>query len=123
LNVASENTVELMQTLEPRWNQKGLAEDLAAFIESLGNRLERAKAQHAASQVQDLEERLATDREFLAQKRTLKKTFLDVGFSDALTVHLGGRELQIRQARPLRGGRIPSERRTGLIRFAESPPP
>jgi glyoxylase-like metal-dependent hydrolase (beta-lactamase superfamily II) len=50
------------------------------------------------------EERLAADRNFLAQKLALHKTYPNVTFSDSMTILLGGREIQVLHAQAITTG-------------------
>ena len=83
-------TRELMLTVEPRWNAKGLKEDLPQFLDGFEKQIAAAKAKNAAPErIQAAEERLAADRNFLAQKQSLHKTYPNVTFSDSMTILMG----------------------------------
>jgi glyoxylase-like metal-dependent hydrolase (beta-lactamase superfamily II) len=103
--ITHQKTRELMLNVEPRWNEKGLKEDLPQFLESFAKQIADAKAKNAAPErIKAAEERLAADRNFLAQKQLLKKTYPNVTFSDAMTLMLGGREIQVLHARAITPG-------------------
>ena len=97
--ITHEKTRELMLTVEPRWNDKGLKEDLPQFLDGFEKQIAAARAKNAAPErIQAAEERLAADRNFLAQKQGLHKTYPNVTFSDSMTIMLGGREIQVLHA-------------------------
>jgi glyoxylase-like metal-dependent hydrolase (beta-lactamase superfamily II) len=103
--ITHEKTRELMLTVEPRWNEKGLKEDLPQFLEGFEKQIAEAKAKGApAERIKAAEERLAADRNFLVQKQSLRKTYPDVTFSDSMTLYLGSREIQILHARAITAG-------------------
>jgi len=103
--ITHEKTRELMLTVEPRWNDKGLKEDLPQFIEGFEKQIAAAKAKNASPErIKTAEERLAVDRNFLAQKQSLRKTYPNVTFSDSMTIMLGGREIQILHAQAITPG-------------------
>lgn len=103
--ITHEKTRELMLNVEPRWNEKGLKEDLPQFLDGFEKQIAAAKARNApAERIQAAEERLAVDRNFLAQKQSLHKTYPNVTFSDSMTLRLGGREIQLLHARAITAG-------------------
>jgi cyclase len=103
--ITHEKTRELMLTVEPRWNDKGLKEELPQFLDGFEKQIAVAKAKNAAAErIKAAEERLAVDRNFLTQKQTLRKTYPNVTFSDSLTLILGGREIQVLHARAITPG-------------------
>jgi cyclase len=103
--ITHEKTRELMLNVEPRWNEKGLKEDLPQFLEGFAKQIADAKAKNAdPERIKAAEERLASDRNFLAQKQSLKKTYPNVTFSDAITLVLGGHEIQVLHARAITPG-------------------
>ncbi|HEY2360887.1 MAG TPA: MBL fold metallo-hydrolase [Candidatus Angelobacter sp.] len=103
--ITHEKTRELMLTVEPRWNEKGLKEDLPQFLEGFEKQIAAAKAKNAPPErIKAAEERLAVDRNFLAQKLALHKTFPNVTFSDSMTILLGGREIQVLHAQAITTG-------------------
>ena len=103
--ITHEKTRELMLRVEPRWNEKGLKEDLPRFLDGFEKQIAAAKAKDAPPErIKAAEERLAADRNFLAQKQSLHKTYPNVSFSDAMTIMLGGREIQVLHARAITPG-------------------
>lgn len=97
--ITHEKTRELMLNVEPRWNEKGLKEDLPQFLDGFEKQIAAAKAKDAPPErIKAAEERLAADRNFLAQKQSLHKTYPNVTFSDSMTITLGGREIQVLHA-------------------------
>jgi cyclase len=103
--ITHEKTRELMLNVEPRWNEKGLKEDLPQFLDGFEKQIAAAKAKNVpAERIQAAEERLAVDRNFLTQKQSLHKTYPNVTFSGAMTLMLGGREIQILHARAITPG-------------------
>src|SRR5215467_10330863 len=90
---------------EPRWNEKGLKEGLPQFLQGFARQIADAKAKNAPlERIKAAEERLAADKNFLAQKQALRKTYPNVTFSDSMTVLLGGREIQLLHARAITPG-------------------
>jgi glyoxylase-like metal-dependent hydrolase (beta-lactamase superfamily II) len=103
--ITHEKTRELMLTVEPRWNDKGLKEDLPQFLDGFEKQIAAAKAKSAPPErIKAAEERLAADRNFLAQKQSLHKTYPNVTFSDSMTIMLGGREIQLLHAQAITPG-------------------
>lgn len=103
--ITHEKTRELMLTVEPRWNDKGLKEDLPNFLQGFEKRIAELKAQNAAPErIKAAEERLATDRSFLIQKQSLHKTYPNVTFSESMTIFLGSREIQLLHASAITTG-------------------
>lgn len=103
--ITHEKTRELMLTVEPRWNDKGLKVDLPQFLDGFEKQIASAKAKNAPPErIKAAEERLAADRNFLAQKLALHKTYPNVTFSDSMTIMLGGREIQLLHAQAITTG-------------------
>jgi cyclase len=103
--ITHEKTRELMLTVEPRWNDKGLKEDLPQFLDGFEKQIAAVKAKNASPErIQAAEERLAADRNFLAQKLALHKTYPNVTFSDSMTILMGGREIQVLHAQAITTG-------------------
>src|SRR5438270_1358387 len=103
--VTHEKTRELMLTVEPRCNDKGLKEDLPQFLDGFEKQIAAAKAKGAPPErIQAAEERLTVDRNFLAQKLALHKTYPNVTFSDSMTILMGGREIQVLHAQAITTG-------------------
>ena len=103
--ITHEKTRELMLTVEPRWNEKGLKQDLPQFLDGFEKQIAAAKAKNSPPErIQAAEERLAADRNFLAQKLALHKTYPNVTFSDSMTILMGGREIQVLHAHAITTG-------------------
>lgn len=103
--ITHEKTRELMASLEPRWNEKGLKQDLPQFLDGFEKQVAAAKAKNASPErIKAAEERLAVDRNFLAQKLALHKTFPNVTFSGSMTIMLGNREIQVLHAQGITAG-------------------
>jgi cyclase len=103
--ITHEKTRELMLTVEPRWNDKGLKADLPQFLDGFEKQIAAAKAKNAPPErINAAEERLAVDRNFLAQKLALHKTYPNVTFTDSMTIMLGGREIQVFHAQAITTG-------------------
>lgn len=103
--ITQEKTRELMLTVEPRWNDHGLKADLPGYLDHLARQLADAKAKGAPPErIQAAEARLAADRDFLEQKTTLRKIAPAVTFTEAMTIRLGKRELQVLHARAITPG-------------------
>ena len=103
--VTHDKNREMMVNIEPRWNEKGLKQDLPNFIAGFEKQVTAAKANHVPEErIQRAEERLAVDRNFLRQKQSLSKTYPNVTFSDTLTVQMGSREIQVMHARAITPG-------------------
>jgi cyclase len=103
--ITHEKTRELMLTVEPRWNDKGLKQDLPQFLDGFEKQVAAAKAKNASPErIKAAEERLAVDRNFLAQKLALHKTYPNVTFSGSITILLGGREIQALHAQAITTG-------------------
>lgn len=103
--ITHEKTRELMLTVEPRWNEKGLQEDLPQFLDGFEKQIAAAKAKNAPpGRIHAAEERLAADRNFLAQKQSLHKTYPNVTFSGSVTILMGGREIQVLHAQAITTG-------------------
>jgi glyoxylase-like metal-dependent hydrolase (beta-lactamase superfamily II) len=103
--ITHEKTRELMLTVEPRWNEKGLKEELPQFLNDFEKQIAAIKAKNAAPErIKAAEERLAVDRNFLAQKLALHKTYPNVTFSDSMTILMGDREIQLLHAQAITTG-------------------
>jgi glyoxylase-like metal-dependent hydrolase (beta-lactamase superfamily II) len=103
--ITHEKTRELMLTVEPRWNAKGLKEDLPQFLDGFEKQIAAAKAKNAPPErIKAAEERLAADSNFLAQKQSLRKTYPNVTFSESMTILMGGREIQVLHAQAITSG-------------------
>ncbi|HET7871403.1 MAG TPA: MBL fold metallo-hydrolase [Terriglobales bacterium] len=94
--ITHEKNRKMMLEVEPRWNEKGLNEDLPQFLRGFEKQIADAKAKHLPEdRIKRAEERLAADRKFLDQKRSLRKTYPNLTFSDSLNIVLGNREIAI----------------------------
>jgi cyclase len=103
--ITHEKTRELMLTVEPRWNEKGLKDDLPQFLDGFEKQIAAAKAKNAPpGRIKAAEERLAVDRNFLAQKLALRKIYPNVTFSESMTILMGGREIQVLHAQAITTG-------------------
>jgi cyclase len=103
--ITHEKTRELMLSVEPRWNEKGLKEDLPQFLNDFEKQIAALKARNTAPErIKAAEERLTVDRNFLAQKQSLHKTYPNVTFSDSVTLMMGDREIQILHASAITPG-------------------
>jgi glyoxylase-like metal-dependent hydrolase (beta-lactamase superfamily II) len=103
--ITHEKTREMMLNVEPRWNDKGLKEDLPQFRDGFEKQIAAAKAKNALPErIKAAEERLAADRNFLTQKQSLRKTYPNVTFSESVTLMMGEREIQIRHASAITPG-------------------
>jgi cyclase len=103
--ITHEKTRELMLTVEPRWNEKGLKEELPQFLDGFEKQIAAAKAKNAPPErIRAAEERLAVGRNFLAQKLALHKTYPNMTFSGSMTILMGGREIQLLHAQAITTG-------------------
>jgi glyoxylase-like metal-dependent hydrolase (beta-lactamase superfamily II) len=103
--ISHEKTVEQLKTVEPRWNDQALKEGLPAYLKDFEQKVADAKSTKTAeSEIKNMEELLAADKNFLAQKTSLKKTYPNVTFADSMNIHPTGREVQILHARAITVG-------------------
>lgn len=103
--ITHEKNLQMMREVEPSWNDEGLKVQLPAYLESLEKGLAQAKARKTApAEIAEMETLFKTDRNFLAQKLNLKKTYPNVTFSDSMTLLPAGREIQILHARAITPG-------------------
>lgn len=104
--VTHEKNLQMMQEVEPRWNEKGLKEDLPAFVADGEKQLAAAKTNPAisAERVKAFSDRVSANRDFLTQKQSLRKVLPSVTFTDSMTVRLGSRDIQIRHAQAVTPG-------------------
>jgi cyclase len=103
--ITHEKTRELMLNVEPRWNDKGLKEELPQFLDGFEKQIAAARAKNVPPErIKAAEERLAADRNFLAQKQSLHKTYPNVTFAGSMTILLGGREIQLLHANAITTG-------------------
>jgi cyclase len=95
--VAHEATRRMMLGPALEFNRPGIESQLPAYIASLEPRLAAAEAsQPPAPGAAALRRRVEDARFFLEQKRGVRHVFPSLTFSDTLTLHLGGREIQLR---------------------------
>jgi cyclase len=103
--ISHEKNRKMMTEVEPRWNEKGLKQDLPQFIDGFEKQIAAGKANHLSDErIKRAEERLGVDRNFLEQKRSLRKTYPNMTFSESLTILLGDREIAIMHARAITPG-------------------
>jgi glyoxylase-like metal-dependent hydrolase (beta-lactamase superfamily II) len=97
--ITHEKTLEQLKTVEPRWNDQGLKEGLPAYLKDFEQKIADAKANKSPeSEIHNMEELLAADKNFLAQKTSLKKTYPNVTFSESMAISPTRREIQILHA-------------------------
>jgi cyclase len=94
--IAHEKTREMMMGPALAFNQPGLDAQLPGYIASLEKRAAAAaSASPPPADLARVRQLLEDDRFFLEQKRAVRHTFPSLTFTDRLTLHLGGREIQI----------------------------
>lgn len=93
--IAHEKTREQMIQVGVPWNAPGLERDLPNYIEGVRARASKASGPEGAH----LRELLHADDDFLREKRLVTYTFPSTTFTDALTLRMGEREIQVRHAR------------------------
>ena len=97
--IAHEATRRMMLGPALDFNRPGIESQLPAYITSLERGLAAAEAaQPPTPAATALRRRIEGARSFLEQKRNVQHVFPDLTFSDTLTLHLGGREIQLRHA-------------------------
>jgi cyclase len=79
--ITSRKTLQQMKTVEPRWNKYALSRDLPGYLAQVKDPAKRAVAQS-----------------FLEEKRSVRPTYPTVTFDDAVTIWVGGREVQLLRA-------------------------
>ena len=78
------------------FNQPGLDEQIPAHIQAVAARIKQiADSDPRSPDLPRLRRHLALDRDFLAQKRGARHTVATLTFDDSLTIHLGGRRIQV----------------------------
>ena len=103
--ITHEKNKQMMAEIEPRWNGKGLAHDMPDFVAGYEKKIAEGKQQGMSPErITRAETRLAADRQFLQEKQALHKTLPNVTFSEAMTITLGGREIQILHAEAITPG-------------------
>jgi len=94
--IAHEATREMMMGPALAFNQPGLDTQLPAYIASLETSVTAgASALPPPPDLGRLRQLVEDDRFFLEQKRAVRHTFPNVTFTDKLTLHFGGREVQV----------------------------
>ena len=94
--ITHEKTRELMMGPALAFNQPGIDEQLPGYLDDLGKRVAAGEtASPPPANLARMKSALAMGRFFLDQKRGVHHTFADVTFSERLTLHLGGREIQV----------------------------
>jgi len=97
--VAHEKTRALMMGPALEFNRPGLERDLPGYLDALSQRVEAARAAPSPpADLPALEGRLAADRAFLDQKRSVHHVFPDVTFNDRMTIDLGDRSVDVRNS-------------------------
>lgn len=103
--LSHEKNLDQMMHVAIPWNAPGLERDLPGYIGQLKEKLKGMEARHASEQdVVRLQTLLAADEDFLNHKRSVTYTFPNATFSDEVTLHLGGREIQVLHARAITPG-------------------
>jgi glyoxylase-like metal-dependent hydrolase (beta-lactamase superfamily II) len=78
------------------FNQPGLDEQLPGHIQAVAARIaELARTNPRSPDLLRLRAHLALDRDFLAEKRGARHTVATLTFDDSLTIHLGGRRVEV----------------------------
>jgi glyoxylase-like metal-dependent hydrolase (beta-lactamase superfamily II) len=75
------------------FNQPGLDQQLPGHIQAIAARI--AELDPRSPDLPRLRAHLVLDRDFLAQKRGARHTVATLTFDDSLTIHLGGRRIQV----------------------------
>jgi cyclase len=102
---AQAKTRDLMMVDSIAWNKDYLGKLIPGHIAELEQVLADAKAKNATPErIARITALLEADKEFYKQKTTLTNTFPDTVFSEALTLFLGGREIQVCSARAITPG-------------------
>ena len=94
--VSHEKTRALMAGPAIAFNRPGLETQLPAHVRDVERSLAHEDSVNARSpEAKSAAEHLERDRFFLAQKRGVRHTLATVTFTDSLTIHLGGRVIQV----------------------------
>jgi glyoxylase-like metal-dependent hydrolase (beta-lactamase superfamily II) len=94
--ITHERTRQLMAGPAIAFNDPGLNEQLPGHIRAVEGQLAKARAATPPSgDVARLEQHVASDRAFLAQKRGVQHTLANLTFRDSLTIHLGPRTIRL----------------------------
>ena len=83
--ITHEKTLAMMRDVEPRWNEKGVTEELPGFVAEQEKQLADAKAKGlAADRIQRFSARVSANRDFMQQKQSLHKTYPTKTFADKM---------------------------------------
>ena len=94
--VSHRATRELMLGPALEFNRPGLDAQLPAHIGAVAARIaELERTDSRSPDLPRLRAHLAADRDFLAEKRAVRHTVATLTFDDSLTIHLGGRRIQV----------------------------
>ncbi len=94
--IAHEKTRMMMAGPAIDFNRPGLETQLPGYLASLEQRIAKAEAATPPPpELPRLRQALADGRYFLAQKTSVRHTLPNVTYSDRLTLHMGGREIQV----------------------------
>jgi cyclase len=94
--IAHEDTREMMSGPALAFNEPGLDTELPACIAALEGRVAAsASGSPPSPDLAGFRQLVGDDRSFLEQKRAVRHTFPNVTFTDKLTLHSGGREVQV----------------------------
>lgn len=94
--IAHEKTRDMMAGPAIEFNKPGLDSQLPQYLSQLEARLAKADPATPRRDLVRLREAIADGRFFLEQKRKVRHTLPNLTYSTAMTVHLDGREIQIR---------------------------
>jgi len=102
--ISQENTRILMREVSVPRTQNDL-KDLPPYIASLEKDLAAKKAARAPDgELRDLEQLLAADKNFLAQKQSVRFTYPNFTFGESAAIWLGGREIRLFHAQAITSG-------------------
>lgn len=94
--IAHEKTRQMMAGPALDFNRPGLETQLPGYLANLEQRIAKAEAATPPPpELPRLRQALADGRYFLAQKNSVRHTLPNVTYSDRLTLHMGGREIQV----------------------------
>ncbi len=95
--ITHEKTRALMTGPALAFNQPGLDAQLPGYLDDLAKRVSEAEAASPPpASLARMKTALSMGRFFLEQKRSVQHTFADVTFADRLTLHMGEREIEVR---------------------------
>jgi len=102
--ISQENTRILMRDVSVPRTQSDL-KDLPLYIASVEKDVATKRAAHVPdAEIRDLEQLLAADKSFLAQKQSVRFTYPNFTYSESATVWLGGREIRLLHAQAITSG-------------------